>query len=161
MAKDLEHIGPRWFEIVHVSDPSTYANVPDATPAGNAGVETLWPTDDEEDIRRWKLIPCSAQLRFANCWVRFRGKLLESQGYPEVCEVDTKSNNVTDCTVHRMADDENGNRLLWVKMTVKMKAADDLQIELCCKKIVGDEVTRLSRVEEEYVHDEEMGRFWD
>ena len=35
-----------------------------------------------------------------------------------------------------------------------------IEVELCCKKIVGDKVTRLSQVEERYVEEEEVGRFF-
>ena len=41
------------------------------------------------------------------------------------------------------------------------KRARDAKVELCCKKIVGDEVTRLSQVESRYVEEEEVGRFFE
>ena len=34
-------------------------------------------------------------------------------------------------------------------------------VEICCKKIVGHEVTRLSDDESDYVCQEEFGRFWE
>ena len=109
---------------------------------------------------RWKLVPCSVRLQFSNSWVRFRCKLLEAYGYPEDFILEAKSNHVTDCTVYRMADDENENRLLWINLKV-WRSGSEVMMELCCKKIVGDEVTRLSQVKSRYVEEEEVGRFFE
>ena len=97
-------------DILHISNPTTYAQLPEASSAGNAEVETILPTEDEEEIKRWKLVPCSAQLRFSNTWVHFRCKLLESKGCPESFVIEAKSNSIIDCSVYRMANDENDNR---------------------------------------------------
>ena len=160
--KDLFHLGPRQTKtnILHISNPTTYAQLPEASSAENAEIETILPTNDEEEIKMWKLVPCSAQLRFSNTWVRFRCKLLESKGCPESFVIETKSNSIIDCKIYRMADDENGNRLLWVNMKAWRFSAP-VEVELCCKKIVGDEVTRLSQVEERYVWEEDFGRFFE
>ena len=162
LAKVIYYVGPRESptNILHVSNPNRYANVREATSATNDDVETILPTEDEDEIRRWKLVPCSARLQYANAWVRFRCKLLEYKGYPEVCVVVAKSDNVIDCTIYRMADDENDNRLLWVKMKALLSGAP-VDVEMCCKKIVGDEVTVLSDDELKYVQEEEYMRFWD
>ena len=162
MDNGLYHVGPRRLEtdILHVSKPTKYAQMPEGFSAGNTEVETILPTEDEEEIKRWKLVPCSARLQFANCWVRFRCKLLEAYGYPENFVLEAKSNNVVDCTVYRMANDENDNRLLWINMKA-LRSGSEVDVELCCKKVVGNEVTRLSSVELEYVEEEEAMRFYE
>ena len=158
MAKELFRVGPRQLQtdILHVSNPNAYAHVPEATSAeagmlcqelvaretlsstypDNFEIETILPTNDEDEIKYWKLVPCSARLQYANSWVRFRCKLLEYKGYPEVCVVVAKSDNVIDCTIYRMADDENDNRLLWVKMKAWRFGAR-AEVELCCKRKTG------------------------
>ena len=158
--KKVLHIGPRQKEtnILHVSNPSTYAQVPAASSAQNAEIETIFPTDDEDETKQGS--PCSARLRFSNFWVTFRCKLLESKGYPESFVIEAKSNHIKDCNIYRMADDENGNCLLWVN-TKGWRDGAWSELELCCKKIVGDEVTRLSQVEERYVREEEVMRFYE
>ena len=162
MDKEIYHEGPRQLptNILHVSNPGTYAAVPEGTSSNNTEVDTILPTEDEDEIKRWKLVPCSAQLQFSNSWVRFRCKLFESEGHPENFEVVAKSENVLDCKVYRMANDDRGNRLLWINMKAK-RFGNPIPVELCCKKIVGQEVTRLSDDESDYVCQEECGRFWE
>ena len=41
-----------------------------------------------------------------------------------------------DCQVYRMANDENGNRLLWVNLKASRKGALTV-VELSCKKKIG------------------------
>ena len=160
--KNVFHYGPLSIQKanLHVSNLERYAHVPEGTSAGDTKIETILPTEDEDEIKRWRLIPCSAHLQFSDTWVRFRCKLYESQGHPENFEIEAKGKRVVDCKVYRMANDDNGNRLLWVNLKAKRNGVL-MVIELCCKKIVGDEVTRLSRVEGEYVDQEEAGRFFE
>ena len=162
MGQELKHVGPRRHktDILHVSKPDTYSQVPAASSAGNTEVETIFPTEDEEEIKRWKLVPCSARLQIGNCWVRFRCKLLEASGCPEDFIVEAKSKLVIACAVYRMANDENDNRLLWINLKV-WKSGSEVMMELCCKKIVGNEVTELNAVELDYVEAEEVMRFYE
>ena len=81
-----------------------YVAVPAGTSNDNTKIDTVFPTEDEDEIKRWKLVSCSAQLQLSNSWVRFRCKLLESQGFPEEFEVVKTSENVLDCKVYRMAN---------------------------------------------------------
>ena len=160
--KKMHHQGPRELptDILHVSHPGMYVAIPAGTSNDDTKIDTVFPSEDEDEIKRWKLVPCSAQLRLSNSWVRFRCKLLESQGSPEDFEVVTTSENVVDCKVYRMASDGRGNRLLWINMKAK-RFGKPIPVEMCLKKIVGQEATSLSGDETEYVIQEECGRFWE
>ena len=160
--KEMYHDGPRKLptDILHVSHPGMYVGVPAGTSNDNTKIETVFPTEDEDEIKRWKLVPCSAQLQLQNSWVRFRCKLLESQGVPEDFEVVKTSPNVVDCKVYRLAHDDNGNHLLWINMKGR-RLGKPRTVEMCLKKIVGQEVTSLSHNERSYVFDEECGRLWE
>lgn len=160
--KEMEYVGPRRYptDILHVSQPATYSRVPAASSTGNTEVETIFPTEDEEEIKRWKLVPCSARLTIGNSWVRFRCRLLEASGCPQDFVIEAKSEFVIACAVYPMANDENDNRLLWINLKVRMSGSESM-MELCCKRIVGNEVTKLNAVELEYVAAEEVGRFFE
>ena len=145
---------------LHVSSLGTYAQIPAASSGQNTAIETILPTNDADEIERWKLVPCSARLTFSKSWVQFRCKLLESQGYPEIFEIESKSNAVIDCQVYRMANDENGNRLLYINLKLRRNGVPAV-VEMCLKKIVGDEVPGLTQGEGEYVDQEEGGRFYE
>ena len=75
--------------------------------------------------------------------VRFRCKLLESQGYPENFIIEVKSDRVIDCNIYRMANDDNGNRLLWVNIKALKKGAPTV-VELCMKKTGRSDSTKAS-----------------
>ena len=44
-----------------MSKQDTYAQVPEASSAQKVEIETILPTEDEDEIKCWKLVPCSAR----------------------------------------------------------------------------------------------------
>ncbi|KAK0512888.1 hypothetical protein JMJ35_004905 [Cladonia borealis] len=68
--EDMKQYGPRQrvTDYIHVSDPGTYAPIPESNAAENAAVETLFPTEDEDEIKRWKLVPRSACVQYEQYW---------------------------------------------------------------------------------------------
>ena len=107
--------GPRLLEtdIIRIGGPSRYAQIPQTDLAENAVIETLFPTDDEEDIKHWKLIPRSARVQYGRYWCSFRVKWLEYLDRPvEFIYAGAKDSHVTDCEVKCLAEDDNKNVLL-------------------------------------------------
>ena len=144
---------------IHVSDPGVYAPIPESSSAENAAVETLFPTEDEDEIKRWKLIPRSACVQYDQDWANFSVKWQESANQPiGFSHVVTKGPNIVDCKVEALANDNNGHRLLLVTM-VTLKEGVESKIELWGKRIVsGDQYTRLIPDEKDYCWVEEQKR---
>ena len=109
-------------------------------------------TKDEDEIKRWKLVPRSACVQYDQDSASINCKWQESADEPvEFSDAVTKDPNVTDCTIEALAADNNGHRLLLVTM-VTMKEGIESKIELWGKRFVGDDgYTRLTKDEKSYV----------
>ena len=137
-------------DYIHVSGPGMYADNPLPNPAEDAPVETLLPTTDEDEIRRWKLVPCSACVQYENYYACFTGKWQEQPDRPiEFSCTDRKGPGVIESKMECIADDDNGNPLLLVTMMVLRRGVVS-KIELWGKRMVGGETTQLSADEREY-----------
>ena len=158
---DDKHLsGPRQgLAYIHVSDPGLYAPIAESNLAENAAVETLFPTEDEEEIKRWKLIRRSACVQWGHDWANFSVKWQESVEQPvEFSTVVTKGPNVVNCKVEALANDNNGHRLLLVTM-VTMKEGVETKVELWGKRLAGgNSYTRLTADEKDYCCFEEQKR---
>ncbi|KAK0513256.1 hypothetical protein JMJ35_004242 [Cladonia borealis] len=158
---DIEQYGPRQrvTDYIHVSDPDLYAPIPEANSAENATVETLFPTEDEDETKRWKLVPRSACVQYDQYWACFNVKWQESVDEPaEFSLAITKGPGVVDCKVEVMTEDDNKHRLLLVTM-LTLEGDVENKIDLWGKRIVGnEEYTLLTKDEKSYVWFEEQKR---
>lgn len=151
----LKHRGPRQRagDLVLISGPRTNS-------AGNVDIETLYPTDDEVEIKHWKLIPCNARIQFERYWAHFHCKLQESISLPQdFVQADAKHPDVIECKIEYRGYDGNNNALLWVNMTVRRNGATH-KLDMGCKRIVGYEQTALDSDEIQYLWEEELLREW-
>ena len=148
-------------DYIHISGPGMYADNPLPNSVVDAPVETLLPTTDEDEIRRWKLIPCSACAQYDNYWACFTGKWQEQAGRPvEFSYANKHGPGVIDSKIECLADDDNGHPLLLVTMIVLRRGVES-KIEFWGKRrIVGDEMTRLSAAEQDYCLDTELKRLF-
>ena len=157
--KDLKPPGTQ-FDFIRIGDPSRYAPNSQTDLAENAVVETLFPTDDEDDIKHWKLVPRSARVKCGNYWCSFWVKWLEYLDRPvEFIYAGAKDSYVTNCEVKCLADDDNKNTLLYVNMTV-LSYGVPCNLEVWCKRNTGDERTQLTSDEAQYIWDEELKEDW-
>ena len=142
------------FEIIRIGGPSQ------TDFAENAVIETLFPTDDEDDIKRWKLVPRSARVQCGNYWCSFSVKWLEYLDRPvEFIYAGAKDSYVINCEVKCLADDDNKNALLHVNMTV-LSDGVPCNLEVWCKRNTGDGMTQLTSDEAQYIWDEELKEDW-
>ncbi len=155
---ELVHFGRRLYQTdyVHVSGPGIYANIPETNSAEDVGIDTIMPTDDEEEIEHWRLIPCSAVIQYRQYWASFSCKLQEYIGEPrDFVRAEGAEHNVLQCEIKSAGTDDNRNNLLQAEMTVR-KGVGIEKFEFWCKRIVGDEEPELTRSEGRYVSDEEQ-----
>ena len=164
---EIVQVGPRKWETqaVHITGPGTYASMPETNPAEDVGIDTIEPTDDEEQIEHWKLIPRSALIQYGRYWASFRCKLHEYTSRPmdfvRVEHAESRVNEckmVTECKIESIGQDDNENELLRAEMIIGT-GVTMAKYELWCKKIVGNEEPILTDDERQYIWYEEQKTF--
>ena len=117
------------------------------------------PADDEVEIRNWRVIPCLARVQYNGYWASFKCKLQECISVPMDFVLADTNPYVTQCRMKHMGADGNDNVLLWVNMTITINNST-WEYELCGKRIVGDEETKLNSDKMRYVWEEELLMEW-